>query len=215
MKYDGYKTDLTNNKRERWIIFTSKLVLTPLVVIIALLTLGFSCAQKNIAIREESTKQQGTIDAPSTNPEETAKTLYSDTTFFNLRNRISLDVIGYLSPCLTPELENHLKIFNKDLEMWSNKNKNSNLKPPIREGPIFLSNYEGADSHKIGQANIDGQVAKVPISFLLDDVGESFEWQDFAILKKVGEVWLLDDIYFDPDRYDNHTLLKNTVVFSK
>lgn len=150
--------------------------------------------------------------APASSPEETVKALYGDSTFLNLRNRIPAEVIAHLSPCLTAELKAHLEQHNKDVKAWMENPKNANLKLPVREGPIFVSNYEGANAFKVGEARVDGTKAEVPVSLSVNDVMGSFEWVDVAVLHQVGDVWLLDNIQFQPDNGDGYTLLKRVAL---
>ena len=143
---------------------------------------------------------------PSRTPEETVKTLYGDATFFNLRNEIPRLVIDRLSPCLTPELKAHLEHHNEKVAAWMTRNKNAGLKLPVSEGPIFLSNYEGADDYQVGKARIDGTLAEVPVSLSITDAMGAFSWVDVAVLRQVKNVWRLDNIKFQPGSGDNYTL---------
>lgn len=175
--------------------------------IIAILCLNCSGLYQNSRNDEHVEKPKAATIAPSKTPEGTVKTLYGDTIFFNLRNAIPTDVITHLSPCITTELKTHFERYNEDIEAWMRRNENSGLKLPASEGPIFLSNYEGADSYQIGKASINGRLAKVPVSLSITDSIGSFQWVDIVLLRQVGNVWLLDNIKFQSGRDDNYTLL--------
>jgi hypothetical protein len=177
------------------------------IVVLAILCISCSCLYSNGQNEEKAEKLKKATIAPSITPEGTVKTLYSDTIFFNLRNAIPPDVIAHLSPCITTELKTHFESHNEDIEAWMRRNKNSGLKLPVGEGPIFLSNYEGADLYQVGKANINGRFAKVPVSLSITDVMGEFQWVDIVLLRQVGNVWLLENIMFQSGSDKNHTLL--------
>lgn len=184
-----------------------------MIVVVASLTLNCSGLYPNGRNDEQVEKQKTATIAPSTTPEGTVKSLYSDTIFFNLRNAIPPDVIEYLSPCITTELKIHFERYNEDIKAWMRRNENSGLKLPVSEGPIFLSNYEGADLYQVGKASINGRFARVPVSLSITDAMGSFQWIDIVLLRKVGNVWLLDNIKFQSGKGDNYTLLDRVSLF--
>ena len=143
---------------------------------------------------------------PFSTPAETLAQLYRDKIFFHARNRLTQPMIRHLSAYFTPELKKHLEHHHKDVELWLIKNKDSDLKLPVSAGPIFLSNYEGADSFLIGDPSIRDKLAEVKIAFTLKDAMGVLEWENTALLKRVGDVWLLDDIVFESDNGEAYTL---------
>jgi len=143
---------------------------------------------------------------PSATPEETLTQLYSDKVFFRIRNRAPQSAIQHLISCFTPELKKQLERHEEDVSRWLTKNKDSGLKLPVSAGPIFLSNYEGADSFAIGKATVSGELARVNIAFSINDVTGSFEWTNVAILRHIDDVWLLDNIEFESNDGVPYTL---------
>lgn len=145
---------------------------------------------------------------PKDTPEGTVGELYADATFFRVRNSLPPPMVQRFSRCFTPELVKHFESHNANVERWIEQHKDEVLKLPMSEGPIFLSNYEGADTFSVGRASIDGTKAEVPVSFSYTEGSDTFRWIDIVMLRLVDGVWLLDDIQFDPERWDDYTLRK-------
>ncbi|THB68433.1 MAG: hypothetical protein D6B27_02570 [Gammaproteobacteria bacterium] len=183
------------------------------IVDIIIMTVVMSVFSASCSVSHSNNQNKTTI-APSTTPEETVKVLYSDAIFFNIRNSIHPETISHLAPCITPELKIHFESHNKNIEKWKQKHKDSELKLPVSEGPIFLSNYEGANSFKIGKAMIEGKLAKVPVSLSIKNSDGLYKWIDIALLKQVGGFWLLNNIIFQSGIDKNNTLL-NRVLLSE
>ena len=206
----GTKTKAPQNHRGKRANFLRMIGFTAFAMTIMFLTLnctGFS-EPKNRRGQNDRYDEKPAAGrlVPSMTPEETVKTLYGDSTFFNLRNEIPYPVIDHLSPCITPELKAHLEHHKEKVAAWMARNENTGLKLPVSEGPIFLSNYEGADDYQVGKARIDGTHAEVPVSFSITDAMGTFKWVDVAILRQIKKVWRLENIKFQPDSSDNYTL---------
>jgi hypothetical protein len=149
---------------------------------------------------------------PQTTPEGTVEELYADDTFFQVRNSFPPPMVQRFSRVFTPELVRYFQSHNEDVERWLEEHKGEDLKLPMAEGPIFLSNYEGADTFSVGQAKIEGTSAEVPVTFSYTYGNETFRWDDIAMLRLVDGLWLLDDIRFDPERWDDYTLRKRMAL---
>jgi hypothetical protein len=161
---------------------------------------------------EKSPEQKNRAPQPQTTPEGTVSELYADDTFFDIRNSFPSPMVERFSCCFTPELVRHFQSHNEDVERWMEEHRNETLKLPMSEGPIFLSNYEGADTFSVGRAEIDGARAQVPVVFSYTYGDDTFRWVDIAMLRLVGGVWLLDDIRFDPERWDDYTLRQRVAL---
>ena len=168
-------------------------------------------AQDTVAA-DQSLEQGGGAPQPKTAPEATVEELYADDTFLQIRNSFPLPMVQQFSRFFTPELVRHFQSHNADVQRWMEEHKNETLKLPMSEGPVFLSNYEGADSFSVGRAKIDGTHAAVPVSFSYSDGANTFRWVDVAMLRLVDGAWLLDDIQFDPERFDDYTLRKRIAL---
>jgi hypothetical protein len=161
---------------------------------------------------EETPNPASEAPQPETTPEGTVRELYADDTFFQIRNALPPSMIQRFSRCFTPDLVRYFESHNEDVERWLEEHKDQTLKLPMSEGPIFLSNYEGADTFSVGQAKIEGTSAEVPVTFLYTYGNETFRWDDIAMLRLVDGLWLLDDIRFDPERWDDYTLRKRMAL---
>jgi hypothetical protein len=161
---------------------------------------------------EESPKQESRAPQPQTTPEGTVSELYADDTFFHVRNALPSAMIQRFSRCFTPDLVRYFDSHNEDVERWLEEHKDQTLKLPMSEGPIFLSNYEGADTFSVGRAEVDGTQAQVPVAFSYTYGDDTFRWFDVAMLRLVDGVWLLDDIRFDPERWDDYTLRQRVAL---
>jgi hypothetical protein len=149
---------------------------------------------------------------PGATPEGTVGELYADETFFHARNAFPSSMMQRFSRCFTPELVRHFEAHNENVERWIEDHGNAGLKLPMSEGPIFLSNYEGADTFSVGRATVDGTKAEVPVSFSYTEGADTVRWVDIVLLRLVDGVWLMDDIRFDPERWDDYTLRKRMTL---
>jgi hypothetical protein len=138
--------------------------------------------------------------------------LFADRTFFRMRNSFPSPMVQRFSRCFTPDLVKHFDSHNRDVGRWIQKHKDEPLKLPVPEGPIFFSNYEGANSFSVGRAKVDDDYAEVPVSFSYTDSRSTVRWVDVVLLRRAGGVWLMDDIRFDPARWDNYTLRKRLAL---
>lgn len=145
--------------------------------------------------------------APSANPEGTVAALYADEIFFNLRNSFPKPTTDHLAPCFSQSLLVHFDKSRTAIDAWMSKHRGQMLKLPLGEGSIFLSCYEGGTKFKVGSAVIKGERAEVPVQLVYQEPNaKPYEWTDVAVLVRVGERWLLDDILFAPAERQNYTL---------
>lgn len=149
---------------------------------------------------------------PSTNPEGTVSALYADEVFFNLRNSFPKPTTDHLAPCFSQSLLTHFDKSRAAIDAWMSKHRGQMLKLPLNEGSIFLSCYEGGTKFKVGPAVIKGERAEVPVQMVYQEPNaKPVEWTDVAVLVRVGEQWLLDDIFFEPAERPNYTLRKRVM----
>jgi len=146
-------------------------------------------------------------------PEETVRLLYADERFFRVRNTLPATTLQRFRYCFTSELVRHFESHNKNVARWIEEHKDEKtLKLPVSEGPIFVSNYEGADTFSVGRAKVEGTRAEVPVSLSYTEGADTARWVDVAMLRLVDGVWLLDDIGFDPERLGDYTLRKRVAL---
>ena len=156
--------------------------------------------------------QQRGRPLPGSRPEESVKTLYSDEVFFNLRNSFPEAATDHLAVCLTPSLLAHFERSREAIAAWKHAHRNEIMRPPLGEGPIFLSTYEGADSSHVGTARVSGRRAEVPVQLTNRGERQAYRWTDIAIVMKHGDRWLLDDIRWDPQNSGGGGLRDRTTL---
>jgi hypothetical protein len=84
-------------------------------------------------------------------------------------------------------------------EKFTNAYKDS---PPLVEGDLFTSNYEGATSYKVGACAGDGESGHCAVALTYDPhaMGDTrnkpVHWTDTAYLVNAASGWKLDDIGF-------------------
>ena len=145
-------------------------------------------------------------------PEETVGELYKDQTFLQARNAVSAAMLLHFHDRFTPDLIKHFETHNVRVERWLKAHAGEALKLPMREGPIFVSNYEGADTFDVDAAKIQGDQADVPVSLSYTEGGDTARWVDVAMLRLVDGVWRLDDIRFDLNGAGDETLRKRVAL---
>ncbi len=96
------------------------------------------------------------------------------------------------APFISPVLDK-LLADGKAAEMKFNKaNKAS---PPLIEGDLFTSMFEGATSYKVGACKLSGARASCAIDLVFDDKKDPpIRWTDTAYLTKTKAGWRVDDI---------------------
>lgn len=172
-----------------------------------------SASGAQVSVETETSLDPGSqAPQPQEDPRGTVEALYADETFFQLRNSFPPAMVQRFSCCFTPGLVRHFESHNQEVDRWLDEHRGQTLKLPMSEGPIFLSNYEGADTFSVGTAKVDGTYAEVPVSFSYTYGTDTFHWIDIVMLRRVDGVWLMDDIQFDPERWDDYTLRKRVAL---
>lgn len=140
--------------------------------------------------------------SPGLTPEVTVRALYGTQSFLHQRGTFNRKVVDHFQACFTPALNKHLYLFSDALEAWKVKYTGQQLKLPLTEGSIFISCYEGCTTHLVGKAIVLGDTARVPVVMKHFEQGEPYGWVDMAVLRRVGKVWLLDEVVFDAGASD-------------
>ncbi len=88
--------------------------------------------------------------------------------------------------------------------------------PPLLDGDIFTSLFEGATSFQIGDCEIDGDKARCGVALRYTAPGEKPEhWTDTAVLVKTAQGWRLDDIDYEGNwPFANKGTLKQNLAFA-
>lgn len=162
--------------------------------------------------KDERQKYDSNWPQPKEVPEGTVGELYADEVFLVIRNSVSADTLQRFASCFTPELVRHFASHYENVSRWMEENAGETLKLPASEGPIFISNYEGADTYSVGKGEINGTYADVPVSLSYSEGEDKIRWVDVVKLRLINGAWLVDDIQFDPERWDFHTLRKRLAL---
>jgi hypothetical protein len=99
-------------------------------------------------------------------------------------------------PFLSPSLEKLLIDGNQAELAFAKANKDS---PPLIEGDLFTSNFEGATSYKVGACKGDAKTGLCAVALTYDDRKSSpkdkpLNWNDTVYLVATPSGWRVDDI---------------------
>jgi len=99
-----------------------------------------------------------------------------------------------LNKLVTPELDKLLRKANK--AEICHARRVHNMEPPLWEGDLFTSLFEGATGGKIAAVRVDGKSAEVDVEWIYDtkDGQQAVVWQDKFYLVMHDGAWRIDDI---------------------
>lgn len=88
--------------------------------------------------------------------------------------------------------------------------------PPLLEGDIFTSLFEGATAYTVGGCKENGDSATCVISLTHAEPGQKpISWTDMALLAKGADGWRLDDIGYGGNwDFSNKGKLSETLKFA-
>jgi hypothetical protein len=99
-----------------------------------------------------------------------------------------------LAPYLSPGLNKLLGDAAVAEARFAAKVKSS---PPLIEGDLFTSMFEGASQWKLGTCGVSANTARCPVAYShRDSSGKALSWTDTLLLVKEGEDWRVDDIAY-------------------
>lgn len=99
-----------------------------------------------------------------------------------------------LAPYLSPGLSKLLADGAAAEARFAAKVKGS---PPLIEGDLFTSMFEGATSWKLGVCSIDGNLAHCPVNFThMGPRQPPVVWTDTLLLANTPQGWRVDDIAY-------------------
>ena len=76
-------------------------------------------------------------------------------------------------------------------------NKANKASPPLIEGDLFTSMFEGATSYKVGACKLSGGGASCAVDLVYDDKKDApIRWTDTITLTKTKAGWRVDDIFY-------------------
>jgi hypothetical protein len=74
------------------------------------------------------------------------------------------------------------------------RTENPGEKPPLVDGCLFASLFEGPIAFTVEPATASGSVTRVPVQFRY---GTEAAWQDVIVLSREGAGYVIDDIEFE------------------
>jgi hypothetical protein len=100
------------------------------------------------------------------------------------------------APTISPSLERLLAQADEAGTRFGNAHKDS---PPLIEGDLMTSNFEGATSFEIGACMTKGRVATCKVDLVFDpgSGGEKpIGWTDSLVLVALNQEWRVDDVVY-------------------
>ena len=94
-----------------------------------------------------------------------------------------------LAPWLSHSLEERLDAARRVQAQF--RTENPGEKPPLVDGCLFASLFEGPTSFSVKAATTGGDVSRVPVQFRY---GTEATWQDVVVLVREGSGYAIDDI---------------------
>jgi hypothetical protein len=98
------------------------------------------------------------------------------------------------APFVSPRLDKLLVDGNQAESAFAKANKDS---PPLIEGDLFTSNFEGATSYRVGACSVAGGAGRCTVALTYDDHNpkdKPVTWTDTVYLVSTGGGWRVDDI---------------------
>jgi hypothetical protein len=117
-------------------------------------------------------------------------------------------------PFISPDLDKLLTQAAEAENTFAKANKDS---PPLIEGDLFTSNFEGATSYKVGACKGDAKTGLCTVALIYDDRNDSpkdkpLTWNDTAYLVATPSGWRVDDIgYGESWEFGNKGKMSETV----
>ena len=102
--------------------------------------------------------------------------------------------LAKLEPTITPALHALLVGARKAEDQHFKATKNE--EPPLFEGDLFSSLFEGASEYKVGACKGDAKRAECAVTLTQDPKGKPVNWTDTAVVIATPAGWRLDDIVY-------------------
>ena len=135
---------------------------------------------------------------------ETAHAFYETYLSYYTSGTPREDELRYFEELLSGELASLLHDLSVTEDMYHEKTKGE--VPPLVQGDLFTSLFEGATEFTVISCDIERFTASCLVELTNTEVGESpFFWQDRAYLMKQENTWVLDDVEFLGDWDFMHT----------
>lgn len=108
------------------------------------------------------------------------------------------------APVLSPRL---IQLFDRAEAAQTRFNRMvKGAAPPLIEGEIFTSLFDGPTGWTLGACSGDEKTARCPVAMVHDAPGQApVKWTDTLTLVQTGAGWKVDDILYDPDLRSGNT----------
>ena len=134
--------------------------------------------------------------APAADPSSTAEAFYR--TYVQIRTSGVPDAAqrARLRPFLTPALEAALVAAEQAEKAY--RAKTNGAVPPLVEGDMFASLFEGANAFKVQECSErpPGMQCHLQLSFTDPSTKQKIEWRDTLLLVRLGANWRINDIAY-------------------
>lgn len=117
------------------------------------------------------------------------------------------------APLLSPRLAKLIGDAVAADARFTKKHRNA---PPLIEGDLFSSMFEGASSFKLGACNGDAKAGQCSVALTHEDPGQKpVAWTDMLLLVNTPSGWKVDDIAYRAGfQFGNSGLLSDTLKFT-
>ncbi len=107
--------------------------------------------------------------------------------------------LAELSPFMTPGLASLLKQADDSEKKYKEETKGE--VPPLVQGDVFTSLFEGADAFKLAACSEKDASAECQVEFSNTNPGDgkTFKWKDGVVLQKSEKGWLISDVKYQGD----------------
>jgi hypothetical protein len=118
-----------------------------------------------------------------------------------------------LAPLLSPRLAKLIADAAAAQTRFARAHRNA---PPLIEGDLFSSLFEGAGSFKLGACSGDGQKGQCSVTLTYQERGKQpVTWNDAVLLVNTQTGWKVDDIAYKAGfQFGNNGLLSDTLKFT-
>ncbi len=98
------------------------------------------------------------------------------------------------SAFLCPSLASALRSAHVRQEQF--RASNPDQKPPLVEGDLFSSLFEGPDSYSAAESKLDGSRARVKMDLRQGEGSTATSWQDTMVLELDDGIWCISDVEY-------------------
>lgn len=132
---------------------------------------------------------------------EAAQIIFDQITALRVSGLPNEQQMQALAPLLTPELRQSMEAARawQSAEIARMQAQGSEDKPPFIEGDLFSSLFEGAQTARAVAFTRRGDRIVVTLDRSYGAGADRVQWQDRALLRRVGERYRLDDIEYGGD----------------